>query len=432
MDEHAQLVRLGALPCWTADVGNVDGCAVAILASAHGGRRDRHLLAGGPGARAGVITDASVRGRVLTVEGPVEPGNLGRTLTHEHLFLDATGWLMPATDAGLASRVDEPVSFDNLWWIRRFPSSSRDDLVLDDYETTCREVQAFADEGGGTIVDVTPTGMIPDRTLLRRVARETGVRIVASTGYYAYVSRPPGFDDRTVDDLAKEFIRDITVGFPGTDIRAGIIGEIAIEGGPRPASEEWPWGIRSIGDLGVGDEKLLRAAARAHLATGAAITIHPPAATRRGIGTTAVMHDVLDILIDEGADLRRVVVGHLDRDRWETVDSLAGLAGRGVYLQFDQWGYEGYVQNSWVFPSDDDRVQLTKGLLAEGLGRQLLWSHDVCEKRMWRKFGGQGYAHVLRFVVPIVRAQGIAQAAIDEILIGNPARLLPLGGETGA
>jgi phosphotriesterase-related protein len=378
------------------------------------------------------VTDGLHRGRVLTVDGPVAPEELGRTLTHEHLFIDATGWLMPATDPRLTDRVDEPVGFDNLWWVRRFPSSSRDNLVLDDYETTCREVQAFADEGGGTIVDVTPTGMIPDRTLLRRIARETGIRIVAATGYYAYVSRPPGFDDRSVDDIAAELVRDITVGFPGTDIRAGIIGEIAIEGGPRPASEEWPWGIRSIRDLGVGDEKLLRAAARAQVATGAAITLHPPAATRRGIGTTAVMQDVLDILVEEGADPRRVVVGHLDRDRWETVDSLAGLAARGVYIQFDQWGYEGYVQNSWVFPSDDDRVRLTKGLLAEGLGRQLLWSHDVCEKRMWRRYGGQGYGHVLRFVVPILRAQGVPQSAIDEILVDNPARMLALGPEVRA
>jgi phosphotriesterase-related protein len=369
-------------------------------------------------------------GKVMTVDGPIDPHELGVTLMHEHLFLDATGWLMDADDPDAATSVDEPVTFENLWWVRRFASSVRDNLILDDEPTTIREVAAFVAEGGGTIVDVTPTGMIPDRRRLRAVSAATGVRIVASTGYYAYVSRPPGFDDRTVDDIAAEFERDIVEGFPGTGIRAGIIGELAIEGGPRSADAPWLWGMRSIKDLGVGDEKLLRGAARASVRTGAAITFHPPAAILRGHGTSGVMQDVLDILVEDGADLSRVIVGHLDRDRWETVDSLAGLAARGVYLQFDQWGYEGYVQNAWVFPSDDERVRLTKGLLAEGLGDRLLFAHDVCEKRMWRRFGGQGYGHIPRFVVPILRGNGVPQDAIDAILVTNPARVLPLGGGT--
>jgi phosphotriesterase-related protein len=369
---------------------------------------------------------AHLAGKVMTVEGPIDPGELGVTITHEHVFLQEASWLMPATDPGIAALVDEPVSLESLWWLRRFPSSSRDNLVLDDEETARRELGYYAADGGRTIVDVTPTGLIRDRAALRRVALATGVRIVASTGYYAYVSRPEGFDERTVEDLADEFVRDVVVGYPGTDIRAGIIGELAIEGGPQRDEGGMPWGIRSIGELGVGDEKLLRAAARAQARSGAAITIHPPAAAIRGVGASPVIHGILDILADEGADLRRVVLGHLDRDRWETVESLASLGARGPYLEFDQWGYEGIIQESWVFPSDDDRIRLTRGLLAEGFADRLLWSHDVCEKRMWRRFGGQGYSHVLRFIVPVLRAQGVPQETIDQILIGNPARLLPL------
>ena len=41
-----------------------------------------------------------------------------------------------------------------------------------------------------------------------------------------------------------------------------------------------------------------------------------------------------------------------------------------------------------------------------------------------RRWGGWGYAHLLEHVVPVLRELGIDDAAIDAMLVTNPARLL--------
>jgi len=360
----------------------------------------------------------------MTVLGPVDSGTLGRTMTHEHLFFRSSSLTAPAIPLDVDDDAS-PLGPDNLWLVRRSPGRSRDNKRLDDFEAARSELAHFLADGGGTIVEVTTRGIGPDPVSLRRLAEASGVRIVAGTGYYNARVRPPGFADRSVEEVAAELTGDVIDGFSGTDVHAGVIGELAIEGpGPRP-------GVRDIGQLDPGDVLLLRAAAVAQRRSGVPVIVHPPEARIPGVPATSVIHGVLDILQEAGADLGRVVVAHLDRDTWETVDSLASLGDRGVYLALDQWGYEGYRLKSssivpWLYPSDAQRVRLTKGLIGEGFGSRLLLSHDVCDKIQWRRHGGGGYAHILRFIQPVLRAERISQAAIDEILIANPARLLTL------
>jgi phosphotriesterase-related protein len=368
-------------------------------------------------------------GKVLTVDGPVSPDTLGMTLTHEHLLLAIASWLMTPTDAhGTVAGPEDPVTLENLWWVNQFPSSVRDNLLLDDIDLAVEEVRAYVSDGGRSMVDVTPQGLINDRRDLRRIARAAGLQLVASTGYYAAHNRPSGFAEREIDDIADEFVRDILDGYPGTDLHAGIIGEIGIEG---PGRRGRPRGIASIIELLPGDEKLLRASARASRRSGAAISLHPPAHVYRGIGAAGAIHGILDIWEDEGADLSRVAVGHLDRDVWETVDSMASIAERGAYVQYDQWGYEGSIHLGLTWPSDWQRMQIMRGLIGEGFGDRLLWAHDTCEKRQLRKFGGPGYGHIPRIVVPSMRRLGVSQSAIDTILIDNPARLLTIRPPAG-
>ena len=40
------------------------------------------------------------------------------------------------------------------------------------------------------------------------------------------------------------------------------------------------------------------------------------------------------------------------------------------------------------------------------------------------RFGGHGYGHIFRNVVPMMGRRGFSQAEIDAILVGNPRRLL--------
>ncbi len=355
-------------------------------------------------------------GQVLTVRGPIDPARLGRTMTHEHLFFQSA--LFAEAGAPRDGIESAPLTNDNLWLIRHHARLSRDNKDLRDFDTLRDELVHFVSDGGESIVDVTTKGIDPDPAGLLRLAEATGVNIIAATGYYRAAVRPAGFRDRSVADLTDEMVHDIVEGFDGTGVRAGVIGELAIEG---PGV-----GVRHIGELDPGDVTLLRAAAAAQQQTGAAIIIHPPHSALRGVPGTAAMHGVLDILEEAGADLRRVVMGHLDRDVLETVETLSSLGERGVFLALDQWGYEGYLLDTtpWQFPSDPDRIQTVKRLISAGFVGQLLLSHDLCDRFQWRRFGGGGYSHLLRFVVPIMLYEGISQAAIDQMVIANPARLL--------
>ena len=184
--------------------------------------------------------------------------------------------------------------------------------------------------------------------------------------------------------------------------------------------------MRSARDLDPGDITLLQAAAMTQRQTGVAISLHSPRSGINDVSAVPAILDVLDILADAGADLSRVVVGHADRTTFETAKSLAAIAARGPYIQFDGWGWEGYISlDSWA-PSDEYRFRLTRGLIALGLERQLLLSQDVCEKRQWRAFGGRGYGHVLTFVAPLLRHNGVSEATIERLFVENPARMLTI------
>ena len=106
---------------------------------------------------------------------------------------------------------------------------------------------------------------------------------------------PPEFAEREIDDIADEFVRDVLTGYPGTDIHAGIIGEIGIEGRGKNGR---PRGIASIAELTLGDEKLY-GPLRASRGWG---TVLIPSTGRHacGIGAAGVIHGILDLLEEEG------------------------------------------------------------------------------------------------------------------------------------
>ena len=73
---------------------------------------------------------------------------------------------------------------------------------------------------------------------------------------------------------------------------------------------------------------------------------------------------------------------------------------------------------------DLERVRVLKDLIARGHLEQLLISQDVCLKMLLKTYGGWGYDHILLNVAPLMLREGIPQAAIDQLLYHNPARLI--------
>jgi len=342
----------------------------------------------------------ALAGQAQTVLGPIAGEAMGITLPHEHLLIDfEVMFREPATGAerGLSR---QPVSLANLGWVRHHFSSNLDNLQLRDETVARDEALLFKHAGGQTFVDPTNRGLARDPLALARVARATGLNIIMGSGYYVAAAHPPGMDARTVDDIARELVTDLTVGVDGTGVRAGFIGEIGTT---------WPWTDN--------EKKVVRAAVAAQRETGAVLMIHPGRHERLPLA-------IVDFVRKEGADLERTIMCHIERtiaDRGVLLE----LAATGVRLEYDLFGLETsyYPYNpAFDMPNDGERMRQILFLIERGHLAQLLMSHDIAYKHCLTKWGGFGYHHLLVNVIPRLRDRGADDRTIQTLLVDNPRR----------
>ena len=341
------------------------------------------------------------RGLVQTVLGPVPPSELGATTTHEHLYIDFSFMYRPAQDSPRDDMEDACIGLENLGWIRRNYYSNRSNLTLMDLDTITSEVKKFSDVGGGAMVDATSMGIGRNPEALAEISRGSGVHIIMGSGHYVAAVHPADMDERTEDDLARGIIGDVVEGVDGTGIKAGIIGEIGCT---------WP--------LAPNERKSLTAGAIAQQETGAAILIHP------GRHPDAPA-EILEVLANGGADLSRVIMGHLDRTVFE-FDGLLSIAESGCYLEWDLFGNEGsyYPLAEIDMPSDAQRMGFIKRIADAGYSEKIVIGQDICTKHRLTKYGGHGYGHILENIVPKMRRKGFSEELVHAITVGNPASIL--------
>jgi len=359
---------------------------------------------------------AETAGKIMTVQGPIDAGDAGVTLAHEHLFIDFRLPLDEPQRWTLAERVfpETPeqkrlwrtrIGLDNLAHVIDNIWSVEEALLIDDFAAVRAEISRFKRAGGATVVDVTNIGLGRDPRRLQRLSRESGLNIVMGAGWYRDAWRPASFSARSVESLTEELVRDIVVGVDGSGVKAGIIGEIpAMTIVTDPADSD--------------DVKQLRAAARASRLTGAAITLH------QWLRGGESLMKTLDILEAEGADLSRVIVGHVGGDAAAHMPLLEEAIKRGVTLEFDLFGVPFYLDA----PHLDNRVMADTvvAFLAKGFAANILLSHDVCTKIQHESHGGKGFDYVLTDVTPYLRARGATEDDLHAILVANPALLLRL------
>lgn len=226
---------------------------------------------------------------------------------------------------------------------------------------------------------------------LQAIARRTGARLVAATGYYHGPWLPPEVHQLDVEGLAEIMEREVLEGIDGTGVRAGIIAEIGT----------------SPGQILPAEEKVLRAAVRAHRRTGAPISTHC------SLGTMA--KEQLDILEKEGVDPARVAVGHLDLV--DNIEYHLQIARRGVFVQYDTIGKNSYQ-------SDEVRIRLILEMLERGFAGQLMLSCDITRMSYLKSCGGHGYDYLLTQFVPRLNDAGVDQKSLKVILEENPAKFL--------
>ncbi len=350
------------------------------------------------------MKQAELKGKVQTVMGLIEPSEMGITLPHEHLICDARTWHYATDEATERYWASQPVTIENLWWIRYHPFQNWDDLQLMDEELVIDEVMRYKALGGKTIVELTIRGLYPDPRAVARIARTTDLNIVMGTAYYVESSYPATGVDvyaKSEEEIAEEFIKDIFEGFGDTGIHAGLIGEIGCS---------WPFTES--------EQKVVRGGARAQKATGAAVNIHP------GQNEMAAM-ECIKVLDKAGADLSRVVMSHCDRAVRDPASRIE-LARTGCTIEYDLFGREGYYPLRFRvldIPNDAQRINEIKELADKGFEKQLFISHDNYTKSALCRYGGWGYGHILRDTVPVMKIKGLSQELIDTIMIENPERI---------
>lgn len=367
------------------------------------------------------MTHSERSGKVQTVVGLVDPGELGVTMPHEHLFVDISSMFDPPTEASDRSRAYAPFSLEHLGWIRMHYFRHLPNLTLDDEETTASELMLYKAAGGSAIVDVSTPGIGRDPRALARVARATGVHVVMATGFYVVATHPAEVGSMSEADVAARMIEEIREGavlasaagagqdWTPTPVRTGVKAGIIKAAASYPLHPE--------------ERKVLAGAAAAQRATGAAITVH---CGRHELSAL----EILDALRDAGADLTRASMDHLDL-RVARTETLLEIAESGCMLEFDLFGTESsyYPLTERDMPSDAQRLDVVGDLIARGLTDRLLISQDICTRHRLVRYGGHGYKHVVEHISMRMRERGWAEADIEQLLVKNPVRFLTFAGE---
>jgi len=274
---------------------------------------------------------------------------------------------------------------------------------LDDRNTAIQELRRFRTDGGNSIVELSCGGLHPDPNGLVEVARGSDVHIVMGCGYYVDEYQDPANQSRSVDNFATEMLEQIERGAWGTDVRAGILGEIGCQ---------TPW-------TGL-ERRVMAAAAEVQRDSGAAVCVHPARHPDQPF-------EAATFLEQQGADLSRVIMSHLDRTIFDD-ERLFRLADTGVVLEFDLFGIETsfYKWADIDMPNDAQRLRTLRRLIDRGHLEQIAISQDICYKTRLVCHGGHGYGHILRNVVPMMMRRGFSSEEIATILEHTPQRLLAL------
>ncbi|MEW6236073.1 MAG: phosphotriesterase [Candidatus Omnitrophota bacterium] len=317
-------------------------------------------------AAAGVIRPSTVlsqddAGKIMTVSGPIAPESLGVTLPHEHVLVDFIG-----ADRVSRDRYDADEAF----------------TVILPYLKAVREL------GCQSMVECTPAYIGRDPILLKRLSAASGMNLLTNTGYYGAAGDkylPPHAFSETVDQLAARWINEWKEGIEGTDIRPGFI----------------KTGV-DYGSLSEIDRKLIRAAARTHLATGLVIAAHT--------GGGGAFKDELAVLAEEGVAGEAFIWVHAQNESDPNLHAQA--AEQGAWVSFD--GVSSQSVSSYVAKL---REMKRRNLL-----HKTMLSHDAGWYNVGEPKGGQFRSYDVLFteLIPALKKADFADEDIRQIAVENP------------
>lgn len=302
-------------------------------------------------------------GMVTTILGDIEPAEMGYTMAHEHILTDPQGQ---------GSKVEL-------------------DHQLSDVDKAVEMLEEYRSVGGQTIVEATPETWGRNVAGMVKASEVSGVHVIACTGYICEEhGMEPEVSDYDIDFIAERMVSDIVDGMDGTSHKAG-----------------WIKAGSAYLHITPNEQKVLRAAARAATQTGVCVHTHTTS------GTMGI--EQIEIIEDEGYDLSRMIISHVDRnpDLWYHREMLE----KGVSLIYDGPGKAKY------YP-DSVRVELLRQLVADGYADRLMLCNDMGRRSHHKVYGfGPGFGWIKERFLPRLLDEGFDQPTLDAFMIHNPARL---------
>lgn len=295
--------------------------------------------------------------------GAIPATKLGMTLIHEHILVDFIG----------ADKIN--------------PKSWNRTRVR---ESVLPYLEAAKQKGVRSLLDCTPAFLGRDVELLREISQASGMNILTNTGYYGAVDNkylPPWAFTETDEQLATRWIQECENGIEGTNVRPGFI-KIGVNSGPLTELHQ----------------KLVRAAAITHLATGLTICSHT--------GPALPAFEEMEILNQMGVDTSAFVWVHAQNEANKSLYTAAAKKGAWVSLDGIGWGnFEGYAD--WLYALKSNR-QLHQVLISHDAGWYRPGEADPMDKFV-------GYTNLFDKLIPLLKEKGFAETDLNQLLTKNPA-----------
>lgn len=285
-------------------------------------------------------------------------------LSHEHVFVDFIG----------ADKTQ--------------PETWNHELIIEEMLPYLKELEAFNVK---YFVDATPSYLGKDPVLLEKIADLTSLKIITNTGFYGAVKNkfiPINMFSASAGEMSKLWIDEFENGIDGTSIKPGFI-KISVD---------------NTDPLDSIDQKLVKAAALAHLSTGLTIGSHTGAA--KGLWPQ------LDILKANEVSPEAFIWIHAQNEK----DNNAYLkaAKMGCWISLDGIGRDGQLEK-----------HLDKLLFAKqnGILNKILISHDAGwfdPQKETQK--ARPFTNIFTKLIPMLRAKGVTDLEINMLLSTNPSK----------
>lgn len=300
---------------------------------------------------------------IMTVNGPIRPEYLGKTVTHEHILVDFIG----ADSVSPSRYIADSVVKKALPFVR--------ELTFDDFK-------AF--------IDCTPNYIGRDPLILKRLSDSTGMHFITNTGYYGAAGQkylPRHVFTESPQQLADRWIKEARDGIDDTGIRPGFM-KLGADQGPLTPEQR----------------KIVEAGAITHLATGLSIAIHT--------GDGAAAREELSILNANGVAADAFIWVHAQNERDSTL--YVEMAKAGVWVELDGLNEENV----------EKYVRYFSWMKENGVLDKLLISHDAGWYHVGEKFGGNYRSHstLADKLLPALQKAGFHDPDLDRVFRANPAK----------